>query len=290
MKTAAKVFIWIGMICGFYLIFPIIVGVLSLKKLNNSSNKEEIKTMGVLTLLFCSTLGGIFMLCLNNEELNNLDDTNVVEYKKTIIQNNSTLNPKTKTKINLLNKVLMYVLIFLSIFTFVYSLIPFCLYHGYAFEYLCLFFSIGVVLTVSALSIIFFIKKEHIIITSTLLATLFGLSVSLIIFSIFGWLEAHTISTEVTSHGYYLYTYSIAWQYWIVFACVCILTIISAFKLLFDIIIYNKTKPQKVVKEKITTSKFETELNKINEMLEKNLITEEEYNQMRKSVINKYYK
>lgn len=290
MKKAARIFIWIGMIYSFYLIFPIVVGVLALKKLDSCTNKEDLKTMGILTIFFCSTLGGAFMLCINDEELNNFDDTNVVEYKKTIIQNNSTLDPKIKTKINLLNKVLIYVLIFLSIFTFVYSLIPFCLYYGYAFEYLCLFFSIGVVLTVSTLSIMFFIKKEHIIITSTLLATLFGLSATLIIFSIFGWLEAHTISTSTSPYGYYLYTYSVAWQYWVVFASVCLSTIISAFKFVFDIIIYNKTKSQKVVKEKIVTSKFEKELTKINEMLENKLITEEEYQQMRKSVINKYYK
>ncbi len=69
MKTASKVFIWIGMVLTFYLIFPIVVGVLALTKIGEAKSKEELKTMGILTALFCSTLGGIFMLCIKDEEL-----------------------------------------------------------------------------------------------------------------------------------------------------------------------------------------------------------------------------
>ena len=289
MKKAAKIFIWIGMIYTFYLIFPIIVGVLALKKLNNYTNKEDLTTMGILTLFFCSTLGGVFMLCINDEKLNNSSDSNIVEYKNTIVTNETQLNPQTKTKVNILNKVLIYVLIFISLFAFTYSLIPFCLYLGYSMEYLCLFFSIGIVLIVSALSIMTFMKKENIVASSILFAILFGLSAALIVFSILGWMESHTV-TGVLNYGYYDYDYDIAWQYWIVFANACLLTIISTFKLIFDLIIYNKTKPQKRIKEKVVTTQFEIELNKINEMFENKLVTQEEYEQMRKSVINKYYK
>ena len=67
MKTAIKVFIWIGMItCGITIV-PIIVGVLALKKLNAGAQKKEMQTMGALTLFFCSVIGGLLMLVSANE-------------------------------------------------------------------------------------------------------------------------------------------------------------------------------------------------------------------------------
>ena len=69
MKTAAKVFIWIGMVIQFFLIFPIVVGALALNKLSTATKKEELQTMGILTIFLCSPLAGIFMLCIKDEEL-----------------------------------------------------------------------------------------------------------------------------------------------------------------------------------------------------------------------------
>ena len=65
MKTAAKVFIIIGMIVGFYTILPIIFGAIALKKM-----KTEKPSVGfsVCVLIFCSVLGGIFLLCSREEE------------------------------------------------------------------------------------------------------------------------------------------------------------------------------------------------------------------------------
>ena len=64
MKKAAKVFIIIGMVVGFWMITPIIFGCIALKKLKNAREKSEITAISILTLIFCSTLGGIFMLCI----------------------------------------------------------------------------------------------------------------------------------------------------------------------------------------------------------------------------------
>lgn len=71
MKTAAKVFIWIGLIGGAILIFPLIIGVFALNKIDTATSKNDLVGMGVATLLLCSTLGGIFMLLITDEELNN---------------------------------------------------------------------------------------------------------------------------------------------------------------------------------------------------------------------------
>ena len=70
MKTAAKIFIIIGMIIGFWMILPIIFGALSLGKINTATQKSELVGLGICTLIFCSVLGGIFMLCIPEEQLN----------------------------------------------------------------------------------------------------------------------------------------------------------------------------------------------------------------------------
>lgn len=69
MKTAAKVFIWIGMIFTFWLIFPVIVGIFALKALENAKTKDDLMLMGILTLLFCNLIAGILMLVMSEEDL-----------------------------------------------------------------------------------------------------------------------------------------------------------------------------------------------------------------------------
>lgn len=68
MKTAAKVFIIIGMIFGAIAILPIVFGAITLSKMNKVTRKDEIVVWGVLTLLFCSLLGGIFVLCTTDAD------------------------------------------------------------------------------------------------------------------------------------------------------------------------------------------------------------------------------
>ena len=69
MKTAAKVFIIIGMIVGFWSILPLIFGFIALKKLKTATKKDDLVVTAILTLLFCNILGGIFMLLIKDEEL-----------------------------------------------------------------------------------------------------------------------------------------------------------------------------------------------------------------------------
>ena len=68
MKTAAKVFIIIGMVLQFYLIFPLIIGILALKKINNATSKSELTGWAIATILLNSPLGGIFMLLIPESE------------------------------------------------------------------------------------------------------------------------------------------------------------------------------------------------------------------------------
>jgi hypothetical protein len=65
MKTAAKVFIIIGMIVGFWTILPLIFGGIALKQM-----KTQKPTTGICicVLLFCNMIGGILLLCSKDEE------------------------------------------------------------------------------------------------------------------------------------------------------------------------------------------------------------------------------
>lgn len=65
MKTAAKVFIIIGMVVGFWTILPLIFGGIALSQMKTQKPSTGIS---VCVLLFCSLLGGIFLLCSNDSE------------------------------------------------------------------------------------------------------------------------------------------------------------------------------------------------------------------------------
>lgn len=64
MKTAAKVFMIIGMVCGFWCVLPLVFGIIGIKKLNNGEMTTGWK---VVTLIFVSLVGGILLLCMKNE-------------------------------------------------------------------------------------------------------------------------------------------------------------------------------------------------------------------------------
>ena len=64
MKTAAKVFIILGMIMGAVAILPLIFGGIALSKMK----KNELTTgWKVCVLLFVSVIGGILLLCMPEE-------------------------------------------------------------------------------------------------------------------------------------------------------------------------------------------------------------------------------
>ncbi len=94
MKTCVKVLIWVGMIIQFYMIYPIVFGILALKKLDSFKDRDELIKYSVLTMVFCSLAGGIVMLFMNEEKKpsTNNDNTNkeVVEGEATI-QNTLTM-------------------------------------------------------------------------------------------------------------------------------------------------------------------------------------------------------
>ncbi len=87
MKTAAKIFLILGMIYQAILIYPIVVGILALKKLNSANNVKELQTMAILSLLFVNMVAGILMFCMKDDDLLGDRPKENVEFKQTA-QNN----------------------------------------------------------------------------------------------------------------------------------------------------------------------------------------------------------
>lgn len=65
MKTAAQVFIIIGMVCGFWVILPLIFGGIALSQM--SKGQRPSTGISVCVLLFCNMIGGILLLCAKDE-------------------------------------------------------------------------------------------------------------------------------------------------------------------------------------------------------------------------------
>ena len=66
MKTAAQVFIIIGMVCGFWMILPLIFGGIALSQMGKGTIPST--GMAVCVLLFCSLIGGILLLVAKDED------------------------------------------------------------------------------------------------------------------------------------------------------------------------------------------------------------------------------
>jgi len=65
METAAKVFIIIGMICGFWAILPLVFGIVALNKMKKNQMTTGWK---VCTLIFVSLIAGILLLCMPEKQ------------------------------------------------------------------------------------------------------------------------------------------------------------------------------------------------------------------------------
>ncbi len=65
MKTAAKVFIIIGIIFQFWMVLPLIIGLVALKKMKKGKPSVG---LSVCVLIFVNALGGIFLLCSRESE------------------------------------------------------------------------------------------------------------------------------------------------------------------------------------------------------------------------------
>lgn len=95
MKKLSKLFLWIGIVLGFifynisinkiadlfaiggwlllllriFSLAPVAIGIFSLLKIERVKSKKDLIPYAILTIIFCSPLAGIFMLCINEVDL-----------------------------------------------------------------------------------------------------------------------------------------------------------------------------------------------------------------------------
>lgn len=291
MKQSAKVFIWIGMILQFFLIYPIVVGVLALKKIDEAKLKEDLKTLGIFTLFFCSLIGGIFMLNIKDEELSNSSNNTIITKEEKVIENKE-LDKKEKI-VKIITQFGIYIICPLVVICLLFSISLVEVYEGVA--------GIPLILNICLLAlfipilIIYCINKQRLNETSAILLMIFSIiSTALFILSIVtNYCFAYTIETY-SSWGSYTHTYNNfgnSWETWTIFGLAIAITTISIVVLILNLKTkqIGKSKTTHIVEIK-KTSKIEIELNEITSLYANKVITEEEYKNLRTIIISKYYK
>lgn len=69
MKQAAKIFLIIGMVIRAITIIPLILGIVTLKRLDEAKSKDELGiALPILSIFFVNLIAGIIMLCMKDED------------------------------------------------------------------------------------------------------------------------------------------------------------------------------------------------------------------------------
>ena len=92
MKTLSKIFLWIGIVLGFIScnmainlvadsfsvggwwlllmrilsVVPVVVGIISILKIERATSRKELLPYAIVTIILCSPLAGIFMMCIKD--------------------------------------------------------------------------------------------------------------------------------------------------------------------------------------------------------------------------------
>lgn len=82
MKKIAKILIIIGMALEWFLIYPVVLGICAIKKLEAAKFKGDLVGWSIITLVFVNPVAGILMLTLRDEDLNDSDDLYYTENTK----------------------------------------------------------------------------------------------------------------------------------------------------------------------------------------------------------------
>ncbi len=69
MKKITKILIIIGMALEWFLIYPVVLGICAIKKLESAKFKSDLVSWSIITLVFVSPVAGILMLTLRDEDL-----------------------------------------------------------------------------------------------------------------------------------------------------------------------------------------------------------------------------
>jgi hypothetical protein len=239
-------------------------------------------------------LGGVFMLCIKDEELSgavSVSGNDVVVYKKkhVVVEENNEI-PPSKLKAKKAIKILLYTLIGVLAVSLLFSIAATEEYNGES--YVPLIFVGTQILIYVALMVFYIIKKHTLTNVTNALLIAFGVvsSVEIAMSCVTNYSLAWTYKWY-NGHNYNVY--GEGWEYWCLyaFALICVAVAVIALCISF------KTRQKDLVGEaflvrKVSyteTSNVEIELAEAQRLLSNGVITNEEYQSIRKGILNKYY-
>lgn len=280
MKSAAKVFIWIGMIIGAVFIYPLVVGILALKRINTAQNKEELQVFGILVTLFCSLLGGIFMLCIKDEELKNNPIVIVANHR----QSSKFQKICTFTGLILLLALsIAYLILSISVNNNITR-------YGTSDIFIQFLAILPIILLLIVIFIIYLINHFKFTKSNLILLLIFTCYDFVLIFiSALDKLEL----SRVFYSGYVFdnVMYMCSSTLWIIFALACLIFGLSVTLLILNWLEFKRNNS--INNNLISNSlheKLKYEIQDAEKLFVENVITKEEYEQIRKTIISKYYK
>lgn len=276
MKQAAKVFIWIGMISQCILIFPIIFGILALKKINSASSKKDLQTLGFLTIFFCSTIGGIFMLNIKEDDLlNNKEENRIINNCAEIT---ITDNISEKKGVKIFTQIVMYAFcVLLPINIILASLWNEEIFRYEDFQVVIIVLSVGMSALFIPVFMLFHINNLKFKKTNFIMFFIFTIIsfITMVVSFLISILEC--IDYDLSNGG--------------IFSPFCSINI---YVLSIIVLILNRrqsiNEPTNISTEHVITNKLELELNEAARLYNSNVIKEVEYKKIRESIITKYYK
>ena len=281
MKTTAKVFVYIGMFLQFYLIYPIVIGAIAIRKINKATSRKQLVGISVLVLILCSFVGGIIMLnikdfdqvvhCSNGNKLYRKEERIVIEDAK------ATQNQLMYAKY------VRFTVYFLIVF--VLSNMFFTLF-GIAITRLT---SLIVAILVSIISVLFVSYSAMVIVYEKSDRNVSSLTnvLLLLISYMFAFEIAIMTTTLVLDLG------STNHKIWIYIVMILISGLAMIFSLSAAVLSYvTKLRDLKRVKKTIVTetSDAEMQIESAKKLMEKNLITEEEYHGIKTRILSNYFR
>ncbi len=323
-KLASKILIIISMVLTWYLIFPLVIGFFALKQLEECRQAKELTTIAIITLICCNTIAGIIMLCMKDEDLldngttqNNADnlfnDVTTTNTAHPVSDTTATVTDKensteqstspTHKVIKLLTIICFCVTLVAVIMYFVFAIIGASNYNGST--WLSVTVSSLQLISITTIVISYFKNKQSFSSVGKILVLVFiSLSLLALIFALVSYCGG-----VYETYGYYDYTYnyttgkyyrqyvtdhrSYLYEYIFCIACAGTNILTSLLLLLFSLLKIkqgSKNSGQKSATTLQRKATMESELTNAKLLLEKNIITEEEYNKIRQTIIDKYFK
>ena len=283
-KTAAKVFVCFGIVFGFYLIFPLIVGIFALNKLNNCESKQELHNFGVITLLFCSFLGGLFMMLIDEPQMTYAENSAAPTYPKDSISNTRLQNTVVKHA-SISTIICFWLVVALSVILLILSILiivfpPYYIYWDYYGYYdwgVNYFSTFMTTIPIWCNTIIILIPFCIFLVNKQRFDKKCG--IAFIFYLIY---VALTFSLHISSAAITVGDYRVAMM-WIVPGLS-----FTIFILTLVIIIINKSAFKPNNKSQTGKTQLETELDNVKCLYEKNIISQSEYEKIRQTIIEKY--